>query len=404
MQRAIHSRFFGIVYRNPQQSNVLSSVKICINNINFAFVVGTLKHLVCPLADMFAARTSLRSVSRFYSNQFNTVQSSLVSKEGTQLTKRPTTKFSPKLFVSPFGSKADISQILNGNTLTLFFSRLYNAFCDSVIDYGSCCPFLAREPFQKSFRTSCAFALNGTTNLLSLLPIGINPIGRMFNTIRSNDNVCQTEVNSDKILDVIDILFGNINGLKKVKLTLLVNQISFAFNVGKISSIMANKVNLLPTTYTPQGNYIVSLISHNTTIISDTTKWSKSTFGFLVQLIGISNFCNRTYQTLGGKFKCCLIFVVNFVMELEIVKHLFRPSNLRNSITDSICFPNSFKKQSSLFNCWKKFDFQGQFHNSKMLNISDMRKYINLIINQKGNLGQFLPLPKGEGVSLLPIT
>ena len=66
-------------------------------------------------------------------------------------------------------------------------------------------------------------------------------------------------------------------------------------------------------------------------------------------------------------------------------------------------FPNSFKKQISLFSSWKKFDFQSQFHTTNIQIFSDIRKYTRIIINKRRNLGQFLPLPKGEWVSLLPI-
>ena len=374
MQRAIHSRFFGIVYGNPQQRDIFGSVIIRVHNINFAFVIGTLKHLVFPLPDMETRRASLRSVSRFYGNQFNAIQSSLVCKKRTQLTKRPTTKFCSKLFVSPFGSKADISQILNGNTFTMFFSRIYNAFCNSVIDYSSRCSFLTREPFQKSFRTSCAFALNRTTNLLFLFPIGINPVGRMFNTIRSNDNISQPEVHTDKSFNIVNILFRNINSLKQIEFTFFVNQICFPFNVRQISRVMANKVNFLPTTDTPQGNDIIRLVGHNTTIVSNRAERSKNTFSFLIQLIGIRNLCNRANQHLRRKFKRILIDVVNFVMEFEIIKDTFRPSDIRNSVADRIGFTNSFEKQFSLFSSRKKFDFQRQFHISNIQIFSDIRK------------------------------
>lgn len=399
----IHIASFRIVYGNPQQRDIFGSVFVRIHNINFAFVVDTLKNLVFSFSDMETRRASLGSVARFYGNQFNAIQSRFVSKEGTQLTKRPTTKFCSKLFVSPFGSKTDISQVLNGNAFTLFFSRLYNAFCNSVIEYGSRCSFLAREPFQKPFGTSCAFALNRTTNLLSVFPIGINPVGRMFNPIRCNDNISKTEVHTDKTFNIVNILFGNINGLKQIKLTFFVNQISLALNVRQIRRIMANKVNLLPSTDTPQGNDVIRLVSHNPSIISNAPKWSKNTFSFLIKFVSICNFCNRANQHLRRKFKCRLVDVVNFVMEFEIVKDTFSPSDIRNSVADRISFPNGFEKQFSLFSSWKKFDFQRQFHTPNIQVFSDMRKYLIEIINKRRNLGQFLPLPEGEGVSLLPI-
>lgn len=398
----IHTRLFRLIYDSPKQSNVLRRIKIRVNNINFAFVIGTLKNLVSTLTDMEAGRTGLGSVSRFYNNQFNTIQSSLVSQKGAQLSERPTTKFSPKLFVSAFRSKADIGQILNGYTFTLSFSRLYNAFCDSVVDYGSRCSFFARKAFQEASSPFRPFALNRTTNRLPMFTVCVKPIGRMFNAIRSNNYVRETEVNTDKGLNIVHILFGNINSLKEIKFTFFVDQIRFPLNVRQISRIVANKINLLSTSNAPQGNDVIRFVSHNTIIISNTSKWSEGTFDFLIKFIRICNLCNRAYKHLGRKFKSGLIDVVNFVMEFEIVKDAFRPSYFRNSIANGICFLDSFKKQISLFSGWKKFDFQRQFHNTNEAKSSDIRKYITIIINKRRNLGQFLPLPKGEGVSLLP--
>lgn len=399
MQIAIHSRFFGIVYGNPQQRNVFRSVFVRIYNINFAFVVNALKYLVFPFSDMETRRASLRSVSRFYGNQFNAIQSSLVSKEGTQLTKRLKTKFGSKLFVSSFGSKTDIGQILNGNTFTLFFSIIYNAFCNSVIDYSSRCSFPAREPFQQLTRVACAFALNRTANFLFLFPIGVNPVGRIFNAIRSNDNIRETEIHTDKTFNIINILFRNINSLKKVKLTFFANQICFALNVWQIIRIMANKVYLLPTTDTPQGNDIVRFVGHNATVISNASKWSKNTFSFLIQLIGISNLCYLSYNHLGRKIERSLIGMIRSVMEFEIIENFLLPSHVGNGITNSVSFLHRFEKQVSLFIGRQKFYFQRKFHNT---NIQNNFLYLKIIINKRRNLGQFLPLPKSEGVSLLP--
>lgn len=183
------------------------------------------------------------------------------------------------------------------------------------------------------------------------------------------------KIHTDKFLDVINILFRNINGLEKVEFLFLVNQIRFAFNIRQIIRIVADKLNLLPTSNTPQRNNVIRLIGHYPTVIGNTPKMSESTFVFLVKFVGIGNLCNRTYQALGRKFKRCLVMVVNFMMELKIVKYTFRPSNFRNSITNSICSLDSLKEQIRLFFIRKKFDFQRQFHNTKLVQFSDIRKY-----------------------------
>ena len=155
---------------------------------------------------------------------------------------------------------------------------------------------------------------------------------------------------------------------------------------------MTNKVNLLSTANTPQGNDIVGFIGHNTIIVGNRAKWSECSFGFLIQLIGIRNLCNRANKHLGRKFKRGLVDVVNFVMEFEIVKDAFRPSDIRNSVADRIGFTNSFEKQICLFSSWKKLDFQRQFHSTKIQLFSDIRKYIRIIINQKKESGAIPPL------------
>src|SRR5690606_10870506 len=137
------------------------------------------------------------------------------------------------------------------------FSRFNNRFCNSVINYGSVSLFLARKPFQKFTRTSCAFALNRTANLLPMFTVFVKPISRMLNTVRSGYNRGYTKITTDKLFYIFHIFFGNVNSLKKIKLTLLVNQISFSFDVRNIVGIVANKINLLSTTNTPQRNNVI---------------------------------------------------------------------------------------------------------------------------------------------------
>lgn len=165
-----------------------------------------------------------------------------------------------------------------------------------------------------------------------------------------------------KFFYVFYFFFGNINSLKKVKLTFLVNQIRFPFNVRNVIKVVANKINFLSTTNTPQRNRVIGLVGHYPTIISNTTKWLKRTFGFLVQLISISHFGYLSYKHLGRKFKRSLIRMVNFVMEFKIIKNFLLPSYLRNGIANSISFLHRFDKQVSLFISRQKFYFQCKFH------------------------------------------
>lgn len=382
MQRAIHSRFFSVVYSTPKRSDVNGSVIIRIQNINFTVLICTFKDLVSAFTNMLTTRTGLRSVTRFYDNQFNTIKQRLIFKEVPQLPKIPTSEFSSKLFVSAFRRKTNIGKVFNRNSFALFLSGLYKGFANSMVQNGSRCSFSATKAFQEAFSPFRPFALNRTANRLSFFSVLVYPISRMFNTIRSRCQSYQTKIHTHKTFHVINIFFGNINGLKKVKLSIFVNQIRFPFDVRQISRIMANKLNLLPATNAPQGNDIVRLVSHDTVIISNASKWSKVTFGFLINLVGIGNLCNRTYQALGRKFKRYLVRVVNFVMEFEVIKDTFRPSNFGNSIANSICFPDSFKEQIRLFISRQKFYFQREFHNANILNIFTHQKIITNFVKQ----------------------
>lgn len=170
------------------------------------------------------------------------------------------------------------------------------------------------------------------------------------------------KTNTNKILNILNIFFGNINSLKKVKLAFLVNQISLPFDVRNVIRIMANKANLLSATYTPQRNHVVRFVGHYSTIISNTAKWLKSTFGFLIQFISVSNFSYLPYKHLRREVKRSLVAMIYFVVQLKVIENLLLPSHIRNSITNSISFLHRFDKQVSLFISRQKFYFQCQLH------------------------------------------
>lgn len=167
---------------------------------------------------MIAGTARLTCVGRWNSNTFHTVKQSLILNILSKHREIPFTKFSPKLLVSFFTCKSNSSKVFNCDSLTILFSRLNNRFCNSMINYGSGSLLLARKPFQQLTRVACVFALNRTTNLLPLLPIGINPVGRVFNAIRSNDNICETEIklkNALVLLIFVLSLHQNISAMDR---------------------------------------------------------------------------------------------------------------------------------------------------------------------------------------------
>lgn len=391
--RATHIiRFFNVIYCTSKRSDIQRCVNICIHIVS---AVITLKVFVSSFAKMLAHITSLTCISRVNHYNWNTIEQPFVFQKGAKLTKRPFTKFSSKLFVSTFRSKPNIGQILNSNTFTAFFSRKDNRFCNSVINNLGVSSFFALKPFRQSsaipfsgtFRSVC-LCLDRTQNLLPMFTVCVKPISRMLNTVRSYTNIRQTKIHAHETFHVLNVFLGNVNGLEKVKLTFLVNQVSFPFNVRDIRRIVANKINLLPATNAPQRNYVIGLVSHYPTIIGNTAKWFKTTFGFLVQLIGISNFGYLPYKHLRRKIKGSFVSMIDFVMEFEIIENLFLPSHIRDSIANSIGFLHSIEKQVSLFVSRQKFYFQRQLHilyirTNIQKSFLYQKKYLNLF-NFKG--------------------
>ena len=190
------------------------------------------------------------------------------------------------------------------------------------------------------------------------------------------------KINTDKLLHIRNIFFGYINGLKQVKLPLLVNQISLPFNVRQIVSVMAYKRYFNPTSDCPKRNNIIRLVGHNPTIITNTSKWSKFSFGFLIQFVSIGNLCNTTYKNLTAKFKLGFISVVCFVMEFKIIENTLLPCHVRNGIANSISFLHSFEKKVSLFISRQKFYFQSEFHEAKILNNFTYQKIITNFVKK----------------------
>jgi len=124
MQGAEHIISFGRVYSHPKRSNNFTGIYV---SVSYNSAVCAFKTLIGSFSNVIASATSLTCVSRWYSNALHTIKQRLVFNISPKHRKIPFTKFSPKLFVSPFACKTDSSKIFNNNSLTLLFSRLIGA-------------------------------------------------------------------------------------------------------------------------------------------------------------------------------------------------------------------------------------------------------------------------------------
>lgn len=340
-----HTRLFRTVYGSPQQCYVLCCIFI---RIKHRIAVVTSKFLALSISYMETVRTSLACICGWHIYQFNAIKQTLVGKKTSKLIEVPFSYSASKFFSFLISRKSNAFQVLNCNSFTFGFCKLNNLFAYCVIDNCSRSSFFARQSFQDFFTAFRTFALKRTPYFLSFFSI----IVKFFRIKRFTITKCryfqQPHIHPDKFFYIFHFFFGNIDGLKQVKLTFLVNQIGFTFNVRKIVSVMAYKWYFDTTANSPKRNNIIRLVSHNSAVITNAPKWPKLSFYFLVKFVGICNFCYAPYQGLATQPKACFESVVRLMMKLEVVENALFPRHIRKSVTRRVGLSHSFKKQNSL--------------------------------------------------------
>lgn len=374
-----HTRFFRLVYDSPKQSDILCGINI---RIHIASAISALERLVASCAYMVAHGTGLRSICWLHDNQRYTCHSRLVFHKGTELMEAPRIEFFPKALVPAFGGGAYIRQVLYGNTKPSDFGFHNDLFGNGVVDYRRGSSFFPFKPFQEfgaatfafvsaAFR---AFGLNGTTDFSLFFPVTIQRFGGKGFTIGCTHNIGDSEVTTDKLLDIFHILFGDFYRLKKVKLAFLEHKVSFPFDVRKIVGVVADERHLLSTAYSPY-RYVQTGVRKHPAVIADASVFTEHTLTFPVKFVGVRHLAYAAYNYLCGKVKGIAYVIVAKVMQLELIESPISPCNVRNLIARSISLLESFKKNPMLFFGRDKFCFQCQFHAA---NIAKIFEYSNV--------------------------
>lgn len=374
-----HTRFFRLVYDSPKQSDILCGINV---RIHIASAISALERLVSSCADMVAHGTGLRSICRFHDNQRHTRHSRLVFQKRTQLEEVPRIELSSECFVSAFGGGAYIGQVLYGNTKSSDFGFHYDLFGNGVVDYRRGSSFFPFKPFQEfgaatfafvsaAFR---AFGLNGTTDFSLLFPVTIQRFGGKGFTIGCTHNIGDSEVTTDKLLDIFHILFGNFYRLKKIKLAFLEHKVSFPFDIREIIGVVADERHLLPFAYSPYRNMGIGVGKHPA-VIADASVFTEHTLTFPVKFVSVRHLAYAAYNYLSGKVKGIAYVIVAKVMQLELIESPVPPCNVRNLIARGVSLLESIKKNPMLFVGRDKLYFQRQFHTA---NIAKTFEYSNI--------------------------
>src|SRR5690606_31902422 len=164
-------RFFDAVYGASKGSYIDRCVNI---SIHMASTVAALKVFGSSFTNMFTHIAGLTSVSRINSYNRDAIKQSLVLHKQAKLSKRPSSKFGSKGFVSSFRCKPNFSQVLDSNTFTALFSDKDNSFCNRMIHSACVSSFFALKPCIENLFLPCQ--LRNSTECSICYPHGLKEL------------------------------------------------------------------------------------------------------------------------------------------------------------------------------------------------------------------------------------
>jgi len=198
-------------------------------------LLTTAKRLPLSGVDVSAARASLRRVSGWNKNYWNTRNYGFVLREHPKLVERPvicSTPFGsvPRLFVEAL---PNVGQVLKSQCSINLFCFFYQLTADSVIQPLLKALFSAGEPSQQSSRTASAFALNIASDLGIAVTSGLNLCTTPAFICAGRGDISASQIHSDYLgrfarwvgwnlnadIDVIVSFPGFIQGCRRWDLT-----------------------------------------------------------------------------------------------------------------------------------------------------------------------------------------
>ena len=394
--------FMGVYI--PPCSNVESSVNICISNVT---TVCTTEVLAVPNANVTAFMASLRSICRRNDSDLNAIHLALVFKERTELIEVPRITSPAERLITSLGvhSPSDILQVLNGDALVFFLCFRYDLFAYAVIDNSGKTSLASFQPFQQPVTVARAFGLDRSSHFVVSVSYVFDFFRRNISTIRQGNDVSNTHIDTKEIFGRFFLLVRNIYRLVQIELFFDKNKVCFSFRILHELWAIACKRDFLTTTDKRNGtDGFVDIIGKNAAIISDSSELPKMSLFFLVKFVCVGNFADCTHNELGGKTICFLDRIIDFFVQIELLKHMTFPRYLRDSVTSLVENTEGLFQFNGLLGCWKQSNLQSQFHIAKIQNSFEILKYLKEIImlnpTKEGIVVQFLPEAKDLWVSL----
>jgi len=354
-----HNRLFGLVYKGqPNLPNIQGCIDVGMPRISASCAF---KGFAISRTDYKTGVTHLRRIGWIDNNNRNAASLRLVFDKRTKLAEIPPAEARPELFSLIVPISADTFQVFKDNTSIAVFSCLNDMLCNGVVHDRSRSSFLSRKPFQGFFTAFRAFGLKRRSNLLAFCSIVFNRFPGHYFTGGKRCYVHDAKIDTDKIFNIFNIIFGYFYGLKKIKLTFFINKIGLALNIGQKLGIVANKRNPESSVNRP-NRYCLPFVRKNAFIIGNGSKWFKRPFVFFVNFITVNSLGNTPDNHLSRKIKNSPDISVDKPVKFILIKNFIIPSNFGNIITRSIGFTKRIQKQIDLGRIWQKFYLKCQFH------------------------------------------
>ena len=264
-------------------------------------------------------------------------------------------------------SGSDALKIFKGNgSQSVFGFRNYmlgNAMVDISREPGS----PARQLLKMSFGRFSAFALESGFQRIKSLSGLVDLLTGMHFSIRINSKVLDTEVNSKGSFRVVRSLFVNLYNYAKVEDSVNQNQISLSSDSVEPCFLVFSKPNRdsLPSLQRDQRDLLKSFPRKDTLIIDDRTIKMELWLNGLVSLVGFADLGNGPNRKLGGKTKLISNWIVNRLVDLNLVGTMQSKNSLCYVVARLVKPLHCFAEHLMLLRGGTELNHQGLKHSTE---------------------------------------
>lgn len=260
------------------------------------------------------------------------------------------------------------------------------------------------QPFQQLMTVASAFGLDRSSHFIVSIAYVLDFIRGYISPVRQGDNIGYTHIHSKKNLRCLFFFVWNVYRLIEVEFSFDKNKISFSLcELHELWTIASICHLLTPINKRNGADTSLGIVRKHTTVIRDSSEFTETSLFFSVEFVCVGNLADCTYNKLGGKAVCPLDWMVNLLVQTELIEHTTFPCYLRDSVTSLIKNAKCLFQHYGLLVRWNQFYLQSQFHVTKIWKITKLfkclKKIILLSLTKEGIVAQFLPEAKDLGVS-----